>query len=106
MLNWKILLTAGAVALATAAPAAAEYLRIVNRSGSTITAIWTSASSNNSWENELLRGRRLGNGQYYEMNIRNVIDCNYDLRVQWADGYTAEDYGINICQVDVYTIRP
>lgn len=92
----------------SAVPAVAqstEFLRIQNRSGMTLINLWASARSNNSWESELLGSRTLRSGQYYEMTVRNVIDCNYDIRMEFSNGNVVTDV-VNICQVDVYTIRP
>ena len=68
-------------------------------------SFWASAQSNNSWENELLGSRVLGSGQNYTMTIRNVVDCNYDFRMEFANGNIVTDL-INICAVNQYTVTP
>ena len=106
MFSFGKFIPALAIVVATAAPAVAQStqdLTIRNRSGSTLVNFWASAQSNNSWENELLGNRVLRNGQNYSMRIRNVVDCIYDLRMEFSNGNIVTDV-VNICSVDSYTI--
>jgi hypothetical protein len=106
MISLRKLIPAAVAAIALAAPVAAESLRVLNRSGYTMTGIWMNTAQNNNWGPERLRGARVGNGGYYQANIPNPIGCMYDLRVQWSDGQMSEFYGIDICRYDSYTINP
>ncbi|MBL4811645.1 MAG: hypothetical protein JKX69_04625 [Rhodobacteraceae bacterium] len=107
MTGLRTVLTAIAVSAAMVVPAVAQttqVLKIVNHSGQTLTHIWASAQSNTSWENELLGTRVLRNRQYYQVTIRNVVDCSYDIRMEFANGQRMTDV-INICLVDEYTVN-
>ena len=107
MLRFRTLIASAAVVLSTAAPALAdEFLRVNNRSGMTIVALWISNSNLDVWDAERLRGNRIGNGAAYTARFSNVRSCGYDLRVRYANGSEDEFYGINICGGAEYTIRP
>lgn len=108
MVSIRSLVSAALVAglsATTAVGQSAEEIIVRNRSGMTLVNFWASAQSNQSWEAELLGNRVLGSGQNYTMRIRNVIDCNYDFRMEFADGSVVTDL-IDICAVNDYTITP
>ncbi|GGL53725.1 hypothetical protein [Wenxinia marina] len=108
MYSFRKFVPALALAALTATTAVAQStqdITVRNRSGMTLVNFWASAQSNNSWENELLGSRVLGNGQNYSMRIRNVVDCNYDFRMEFSNGNVVTDV-VNICAIDTYTITP
>lgn len=108
MMSFRSLIPAALIAALAATAAVAQstqQLTVRNRSGLTLVNFWASAQSNQSWENELLGSRVLGSGQNYSMTIRNVVDCNYDLRMEFSNGNVVTDV-VNICAVGSYTITP
>lgn len=97
-----------AVLAVTAIPAAAqstEYISVTNRSGVTLYSLHASDTQNNSWENDLLGNRTLGNRQTFDLTVRNVANCMYDFRFEFTDGQVMTDV-VNICSVNTYTINP
>lgn len=108
MVSIRTLVPAALVAAlaATALPAqSSQEITVRNRSGVTLVNFWASAQSNQSWEGELLGSRVLGSGQNYTMRIRNVVDCNYDFRMEFSNGDVVTDL-VDICAVNEYTITP
>ena len=94
-------------AVVLAAPVAAqstEAVRVRNQSGMTLYTLHASPTSNSSWENDLLGSRVLNNGQYVDINIRNVTNCNYDMRMEFTNGQVLTDT-VNICSIGTYTIN-
>ena len=108
MFGLRAIVPALAVAATLASSAAAQttqYIRVQNHSGMTLVGLWFSAVNDSSWENDVLGSRVLRNGQYYEAQIRNVTNCNYDFRMQFSNGAVVTDV-VNICNVSTYTINP
>lgn len=117
MISLKRILPAVALALGLAVPASLATLgtatqavaqatiqvSFVNRSGQSVVALQTSASSNPSWEADIFQGRVLRNGATFRLTIRNVVDCSYDVRALLANGaYSSGTF--NICSNPVITI--
>lgn len=93
---------------AVAAPAVAqstETLRVRNQSGITLYSLHASPTTNSSWENDLLGSRVLNSGQYFDLTIRNVSNCIYDMRMEFTTGQVMTDT-INVCTIGTYTISP
>ncbi len=103
----KISAAAAVLALSAVSVAAqgTQTINVANRSGVTLYSLHASAVNNNSWENDLLGNRTLGNRQTFSLTINNVQNCMYDFRMEFTDGDVLTDV-VNICQVGTYTIRP
>ncbi len=103
----KLVAAASAAALMATAAAAqsSEQIRVLNRSGTTLYTLYASDTTNNSWENDLLGNRVLNNGQFFDITIRNVYNCNYDFRFEFTTGQVYTDV-INVCTIGTYTINP
>lgn len=95
---------AAAVLAAPAFAQSTETIRVNNRSGMTLYSLFASPTSNSSWENDLLGSRVLNNGQYFDLTIRNVSNCNYDVRMEFTNGQVMTDQ-VNVCSVGTYNIN-
>lgn len=82
-----------------------ESLRVNNRSGMTLYSLHASPTTNNSWENDLLGQNVLSSGRYIDITIRNVTNCNYDVRLEFTNGQVLTDR-VNVCTVGTYNINP
>lgn len=95
---------AAAVLAAPAFAQSTETIRVNNRSGMTLYSLFASPTTNSSWENDLLGSRVLNNGQYFDLTIRNVSNCNYDVRMEFTNGQVMTDQ-VNVCSVGTYNIN-
>ncbi|SMY08181.1 hypothetical protein [Flavimaricola marinus] len=95
---------AAAVLAAPALAQSTESIRVNNRSGMTLYSLHASPTTNSSWENDLLGSRVLNNGQYFDLTIRNVTNCNYDVRMEFTNGQVLTDR-VNVCSVGTYNIN-
>lgn len=106
MFNFRSFIPALAVAatLGSAAFAQSEAIRFQNNSGATVYRIYYSPVTNSSWENDILGSNVLRNGQFLDVTIHNVSECNYDLLIQWENGAEYTDV-VNVCQIGQYNIN-
>ncbi|ADO43893.1 hypothetical protein [Ketogulonicigenium vulgare] len=100
------MMAAAAVATLVAAPAMAqtETIRFQNSSGLTVMYLYSSPTHNDSWENDLLGNRVLENGRSFDLTIRNVSNCSYDLLIEFSNGRSTRDV-VDVCRVGTYVIR-
>lgn len=103
--NFVAAAVAASVMATAAAAQTSQQIRVLNQSGVTLYTLYASDTTNNSWENDLLGNRVLNNGQFFDLTIRNVYNCNYDFRFEFTTGQVYTDV-INICTVGTYTINP
>src|SRR5687768_5218192 len=69
-----------------------------NRTGYTIDQVYVSSVDTNSWEEDVLGRDTLGNGEAWEIEFsRSEDECNWDLKVVYDDGETAEWGDVNLC---------
>lgn len=93
---------------ALAIPATAqttERVQVTNRSGQTLLVLQASPTNNPRWEDDLMGRNTLGNGQVFDLTIHNVVNCNYDVRLQFADG-DIRIHRVNVCRTNEFTINP
>ena len=108
MLNALKVAASAAVVAALAVPAMAqssEQIRVRNSSGVTLYSLHASPTHDSSWQNDLLGSRVLNSGQYFDLTIHNVVNCVYDMRMEFTTGQVMTDT-INICTIGTYTINP
>jgi hypothetical protein len=107
MFHFARVMATAAIVTAVAAPAFAQSyeIRFQNNSGVTLMYLYASDTNNSSWEQDLLGQNVLQPGQYLDLTIHNVSNCNYDVLFQFENGQEFQDV-VNICQVGTYTINP
>lgn len=79
---------------------------VANRSGRTVYRFYGSNVGTNSWEEDILGSQVLPSGRSIMIDFTDGTGhCQFDFRVEFANGTYYEDYGINVCAVSTYTIR-
>ncbi|SHI55279.1 hypothetical protein [Wenxinia saemankumensis] len=80
---------------------------IQNRSGTTIYRFYGSNVGTNSWEEDILGANVLPNGQSIMIDFDDGTGyCDFDFKIEFIDGSTVEDYGIDVCAIGTYTVYP
>ena len=103
-------LLAALLALATAAPAAAQTadpsFNLVNRSGETINEIYVSPVSQPNWGRDWLGADVLPNGRSFPVRISPGAGCRQDIRVVYADGRPEERRNVDTCAIAEMVFAP
>ncbi|KLN58879.1 hypothetical protein WH96_20640 [Kiloniella spongiae] len=82
-----------------------EFL-LVNESNSPVVAFYVSPSNSGVWESDLMEGGFLAPN--YEIDVLigdGLATCVYDIRADFKDGETVEDYGLDLCELGSYTFE-
>lgn len=79
--------------------------RVHNDSNATITELYVSESSRDSWDNDILEADVLTTGSSIQIVFGNTSPnvCIYDILAVFDDGQSVEDYQINVCSNGGYT---
>lgn len=85
------LLTTIAASALMAVPANAADLNIINNTGVDIHAVYISSSGTNDWEENVIDGNYLPNGNEFTVNIHGSYN-KFDLRIEDKDGNSQEYY--------------
>jgi hypothetical protein len=99
-------LTAGALVLALAVPAAAQdrRVRIENNTGVTLVEFYGSNTGTNDWEEDILGKDVLPSGSSVNINFDDGTGyCMFDFRAVFQDGDVLVRREINVCEVGVFT---
>lgn len=99
----------GAAALFMSFGAAAQSESITfdlaNDTSYTLTHLYISVPSTNSWEEDILGAQVVGAGETVEVTIDDGLeDCQYDLRADFSDGDSIRVARVNLCESDGETI--
>ncbi len=91
----------------TPALAADRKVDIVNETGHTMTGFYASSVDEESWEEDLLGGDTLKNGETLEADIDDGSNaCVYDFKGEFADGDAVVKRKVNVCEVGTFTFTP
>jgi len=82
-----------------------ETIRIRNQSGQTMYYFQATDTRYNVWGEDLLGSRVLNPGQTWTLTFSNVTNCIYDFRITYQNGRVSEDYGVDICRTNTYTLN-
>lgn len=91
-----------------AGPALAEDLSftLTNSTDYDVVGFYVSPAGVDAWEDNLLDGHYLAGGYEVDVLIADGRDvCTYDIRVEFEDGDSMDDYGIDICDLGGYTVE-
>lgn len=111
MRNFKSLAVAAGVIgglMAFAAPAVADDLQftLTNATSVSATEFYVSPANVDNWEDNLLEGKYLPSGNEVTVTIGDGRrTCTYDLKTVFEDGRTAENDGVNLCEMGKYTVH-
>lgn len=98
----------GALLMATAVPALAQdrHVKVVNKTGVTMVALYGSNVGSDSWEEDILGGDVLESGHIVNVNFDDGSGyCKYDLKAVFEDGDSVIKRNVNVCEVGTWTIR-
>lgn len=71
-----------------------------NNTGQTITHVYVSPITSNNWEEDVLGRDVLPDRQTLRINFnRSEDECNWDIKVNLADGTSREQRNVNLCRV-------
>ncbi len=102
----RLALAAAFSLIATAGYAADRHVDIVNKTGRTMTAFYASVTRSNSWEEDILGGDTVDNGDTQSVNIDDGSGkCVFDFKAVFRGGATAEKRGINVCEISTFTFN-
>ncbi|MQX38299.1 hypothetical protein [Roseospira navarrensis] len=99
---------AATVAAFSAGPAWAQDLSFMvrNATGVTIDGFYVSHTDTDDWEENLLENAYLASGYEVEVVIADGRrTCMYDILTTFADGDEVDDYGVDLCDLGVYTLE-
>ncbi len=100
-----LVLTAGGPALAQSGGGEDLDFVLVNTSGSDVTAFHVSHADTDQWEENLIAGGVMPDGNEVTVTIADgQTICTYDIMVKFADGSSLEDYGVDLCDLGEYTV--
>lgn len=91
-------------AVQSSADAATKYIKIINRSGRTITAIYCTATGYGKWGGNRLNGS-VGNGGSVGIPV-NTDRRYWDFKVVFSDGRSIDRRDIDVVRYDSFTIHP
>jgi len=81
-----------------------RHVVIKNRTGWTMVRFYASDSRADSWEEDILGRRVLGNGEDIRINIDDGSGaCLYDFKAEFTNGQELTRFNVNVCQVSEYT---
>ncbi len=103
-----ITVTAVAIGLLWTPGAWAEDLEFLlsNESNSPIVAFHVSPNNSGLWQNDLMEGGILDVGYEVDVLIGDGLEtCVYDIRADFQDGQSVEDYGLDLCELGSYTFE-
>lgn len=78
---------------------------VYNDSEATITRLYVSESTRDTWEDDLLGEEVLVSGSGIRITFKDETStsCHYDILAVFADGQVVEDYRVDVCSNRGYT---
>lgn len=104
----RIATIAAAIALGMAsAPALAQTVefKLINESSHTITYFYASPSDESNWGDDLFDELGvLEPGYNVSVTLGADGNCLYDFRFETAEGAELDEYEVNVCELESYTV--
>lgn len=107
MRTLKLLVVGGLLSWTATAAAQSEdlYFTLANDSDVAVIGFYVSHTRTDSWEENLMEGAYLPGGNEIEVVIADGRrTCLYDLRTEFEDGDTFEDFEVDLCALGAYTL--
>ena len=109
----KHLFATAALGLALIAPGAVAQtasvsFELTNNTGYTLTHIYISLPSNDSWEEDILGDQVVRNGETVEISVDDGLEaCEYDIRYDFSDGDHLIEESVDLCAIngESYTVE-
>lgn len=100
-----IILALASSAVAPGAFAGEADFRLVNRTGYRVDNVFVSPAQTKSWGRDILGRDTLDDGETVTITFPHSSSaCQFDIKVKYQDGDTAEWGNVNLCQYDQITI--
>lgn len=102
----KQLITASVLGLAMLAPSAIAQtdpinFTLTNDTEYTLTHLYISLPSTNSWEEDIFGADVLAPGETFDISIDDGLDeCVYDIRADFEDGDSIQIGSVDFCELD------
>ncbi|MEJ6399026.1 hypothetical protein [Yoonia sp. 208BN28-4] len=79
---------------------------VQNVSGRTVFRFYGSRVTTNSWEEDILGSNVLPSGSSININFDDGTgSCEFDMKIEFADGSTRVENNVNVCVISTFTIR-
>lgn len=107
---FRFIATAAILALAGGAFAPGAFageadFKLVNRTGYRVDNVFVSPANAKSWGRDILGRDTLDDGETVTITFpRSSTACQFDIKVKYQDGDTAEWGNVNLCQYEQITI--
>lgn len=86
------------------AEAVDRNVNIHNNTGYTIYRFYSTNAGASKWGNDVMGSSTLADGNYMQLNFDNQYDyCKFDFRIEFEDGTSAEERGVDVCTVGDFT---
>ncbi len=87
-----------------AAFAANKTVTVVNKTKSTMSAIYASTVGTRTWEEDILGEDTLAPGESVEIDMDDGTGkCRFDLKAEFSDGTETVQANLNVCKVGEFT---
>jgi hypothetical protein len=94
------------LASAVTAGAVDRNVNIHNNTGYTIYRFYSTNTGSSRWGNDVMGSSTLPNGTYMHLNFDNKFKyCNFDFRIEFEDGTSYEERGVDVCTVGDFTFN-
>lgn len=97
---FRTLLLASSFALVAGAAFASDAdFKLANKTGHTIDEVYVSPHSSDNWGKDFMGDNTLDDGEIIAVNFPHGGGrCNYDIKVKYHSGSSAEWDGVNLCE--------
>jgi hypothetical protein len=93
-----------ATAASTAAFASDKTVTVVNKTKTTMSAIYASSVGARTWEEDILGQDVLEPGQSVDIDMDDGSGaCRFDLKAEFSDGSNTIQQDLNVCKVGEFT---
>lgn len=92
------------IVVSGAVSAADRTVTVVNKTKSTMSAIYASSVGARTWEEDILGQDMLASGESVEIDMDDGTGaCRFDLKAEFSDGTEAIQQNLNVCKVGEFT---
>ena len=96
---------AALLAMTGAASAGEQDFKLVNKTGYQIDSVYVGASSSRSWGKDVMGKAALEDGEAVNLTFpRGTSTCQFDIKVQYNDGDTAEWSKVDLCKWETISL--
>lgn len=84
--------------------AASKTVTVVNKTKTTMSAIYASSVGARTWEEDILGADSLAPGESVEIDMDDGTGaCRFDLKAEFSDGTDTVQENLNVCKVGEFT---